>query len=192
MEREAAHWNRMAFLRRCLRIFLIGTGDLKRIPLDVCFTPRLIPMLTADMQRKVERGLSINIKDMDGGVAEESTPEGASESARNDDSCADLDLTEDPGTSGGSDGDGDDILDVDDDDEIDELGEEDSGFGLEGKPARFCSSKFWNYVDYMLTLIIMIQIFQDDLLDCPGRRKVTKLTTVNPPWQTTIQHGLMW
>ncbi|KAI6144421.1 hypothetical protein BKA82DRAFT_3941891, partial [Pisolithus tinctorius] len=86
-------------------------------------------------------------------------------------------------------------------------------FGLNGKLVRFNRQKFWNYVDYMLALLrdtsrkaanskedyekeinrIMVQIFQDDLQDCPGTRKGSRLVAVvHPPWQSTIQHELMW
>ncbi|KAI5995505.1 hypothetical protein EDD15DRAFT_2365686 [Pisolithus albus] len=154
MEVEAAHWNRMAFLRRCLRIFLIGTGDLKYVSLDVCFTPRLIPMLKADMQRKLERELDINFNDMEKGFAEEGTSDGALESTCNNDPRVDPNSTEEQGASGDADAEREGTPDVEDiNDGIDDLGEEDSGFGLEGKPVRFCSSKFWNYVDYMLDVL---------------------------------------
>ncbi|KAI6156016.1 hypothetical protein BKA82DRAFT_4349330 [Pisolithus tinctorius] len=94
-----------------------------------------------------------------------------------------------------------------------ELDEMDSGFGLvSGKAARFNSNKFWNYVDYMLNLLhesvrkdaaskedfektissIFVQIFQDDLVDCPGNRRGAKILAVNPQWQMTIQQGLVW
>jgi hypothetical protein len=41
-------------------------------------------------------------------------------------------------------------------------------------------------------LRIFVQIFQDDLADCPGSRRGAKILAVNPQWQTTIQQGLMW
>ncbi|KAI5983040.1 hypothetical protein EDD15DRAFT_2179688, partial [Pisolithus albus] len=208
----------------CLRIFLIGTGDLKNIPLNVCFMPRLVPMLKMDMRKKLERESSIDIQDM---VDRASTEEGTSAASGNaalesttygDEASSDL-IRDGAANSGSADGeravddtdiDAEGIPDIEDVD--DELGEEDSGFGLEGKPVLFNSTRFWNYVDYMLKLLremarkdtstkeefekgvagIMVQIFQDDLLDCPGHRKATRLTAVNPQWQTTIQHGLMW
>lgn len=95
----------------------------------------------------------------------------------------------------------------------DELDETDSGFGHDGKPVRFVSTKFWNYVDYMLNVLRetahktaptkemyekevhlhMIQIFQNDLAECPGVRRGSKLiSVVNPQWQSTIQQGLVW
>lgn len=112
-------------------------------------------------------------------------------------------------------GDGDTEVDDGDadNDDADDLDTSDSGFGLNGKPVCFNSSKFWNYIDYMLNLIwqamhktttmkelyemelqkYMIEIFQDDLAECPGLRWGTRLMNiVNPPWQSTIQRGLVW
>ncbi|KIK75215.1 hypothetical protein PAXRUDRAFT_19184 [Paxillus rubicundulus Ve08.2h10] len=98
-------------------------------------------------------------------------------------------------------------------DDLNNLDDNDSGFGLNGKPLRFNGTKLLNYVDYMLNLMhntackdfvskqeyegevahIMIQIFQGDLADCPGTRKGSKLLAViHPQWQATIQQGLMW
>ncbi|KAI6018185.1 hypothetical protein PISMIDRAFT_25804 [Pisolithus microcarpus 441] len=102
------------------------------------------------------------------------------------------------------------ILDIEEVD--DELSDGDSGFGLEGKPVQFNGGRFWNYVNYMLNLLcksahkdtsmkeefkkgvagIMVQIFQDKLLNCSRHRKVMRLMAANPQWQTTIQHRLMW
>ncbi|KAI6033854.1 hypothetical protein BKA83DRAFT_4486945 [Pisolithus microcarpus] len=217
MELEAAHWNRMAFLRRCLRIFLIGTGDLKNIPLNICFTPRLFLMLKSDMQRKLERELGVDFRRMISTVEDTSAAsEDAPELTRTDeahsavnvrDGAANPGLTEGDGSINDADVDAEGIPDIEDAD--DELSEGDSGFGLEGKPVHFNSGRFWNYVDYMLTLLretarkdtstkeefekavasIMVQIFQDDLLDCPGRRKATKLTATSAGqnWPDTQQ-----
>ncbi|KAI6017436.1 hypothetical protein EDC04DRAFT_2608058 [Pisolithus marmoratus] len=98
-------------------------------------------------------------------------------------------------------------------DGVNDLDDNNSGFGLDRKHTQFNSQKFWNYIDYMLSLLcnmacksttsneeykkevgqIMVQIFQDDLADCPGSRKGSRLTAiVHPPWQSTIQHGLVW
>lgn len=38
-------------------------------------------------------------------------------------------------------------------DDTDDLDEDDSGFGINGKPVRFTSNKFWKYVNYMLNLL---------------------------------------
>ncbi|KAI5987595.1 hypothetical protein EDC04DRAFT_2614769 [Pisolithus marmoratus] len=189
MELEAAHWNRMAFLHYCLHIFLIGTGNLKNIPINVCFMPHLIPMLKRDMQRKLEQELSIDFHDMMGrGPTAEDTSAALEVELTSTDEAHSEGFARDDATNPG-------LME-----------------GLEGKPVHFNSSRFWNYIDYMLNLLhkmahkgssmkeefkkgvasIMVQIFQDDLLDCPSHRKVTGLMAVNPQWQTTIQHRLTW
>ncbi|KAI5988835.1 hypothetical protein EDC04DRAFT_2912441 [Pisolithus marmoratus] len=220
MELEAAHWNRMAFLHCCLCIFLIGTGDLKSIPLSDCFTPCLVPMLKINMQRKLKRELSIDIQGMIGRTEEGTSVASGEpfESTCSNEACPEVftgDNTADLGLMEGEEEVDDADIDAEgtpDTKDIDELSEGDSGFGLEGKPVHFNSGRFWNYINYMLNLLcetackhtsmkeefekgiasIMVQIFQDDLLDCPSHRKVTRLVVVNPQWQTTIQHGLMW
>ena len=52
------------------------------------------------------------------------------------------------------------------DEEDSDLDEEDSGFGIEGKPARFTNTKFWRYVDYMLRMLITI-IYRSTSSYCP-------------------------
>ncbi|KAG6369423.1 hypothetical protein JVT61DRAFT_14907 [Boletus reticuloceps] len=180
-------------------------------------------MLKADLQRKLERELGISLKDMvenlkgliEGSittteVAPGSASNGESSSGAIRNGAADPGSMDDEGEDSDVDAEG---IPEENVDGIDDLSEEDSGFGLEGQPVRFNSGKFWNYVDYMLNVLretarkesstkeeyekgvanIMMQIFQGDLLDCPGSgRKGLRLTTVNPQWQTTIQHGLMW
>ncbi|KAI6011521.1 hypothetical protein EDC04DRAFT_2905439 [Pisolithus marmoratus] len=185
--------------------------------------PHLIPMLKTDMQNKLKWEFSIDVQSMMGGAFAEEGSFAASgntlKSTCGDEVPSDLivrdgntnfGLMEGEGAVSDTDIDIDGILDIADVD--DELSNGDSGFGLEGKPVLFNSSRFWNYVDYMLNLLcemahkdtsmkeefkrgvagIMVQIFQDDLLVCPGHRKVMRLMATNPQWQTTIQHGLMW
>ncbi|KAI5995586.1 hypothetical protein EDD15DRAFT_2165086, partial [Pisolithus albus] len=199
----------------CLRIFLIGTADHRVVPLDVCFTHSLIPMLKSDMRKKVEQDLNINIEEIEqqmqnsneGGLDDrvDDVPAVTEETSNNGDTYDSTGVDEDnpDGTFDGE----------DPTDGVDDLDDDDSGFGLDGKRTRFNSQKFWNYVDYMLTLLrdtarktttsnedyerevgrVMVQIFQDDLVDCPGSRKGSRLTViVHPPWQSTIQHGLVW
>ncbi|KIK73035.1 hypothetical protein PAXRUDRAFT_21302 [Paxillus rubicundulus Ve08.2h10] len=36
---------------------------------------------------------------------------------------------------------------------LNDLDDNDSGFGLNGKPLQFNGTKFWNYIDYMLNLM---------------------------------------
>ncbi|KAF8417185.1 hypothetical protein L210DRAFT_817367, partial [Boletus edulis BED1] len=227
MEVDATHWTRLAFLRCCLRLFLIGTGDHKIAPLNACFTPRLIPLLKSDMRAKIEQDLGINIRAMErelsgsaatDGVAVNPTANNDSGSApttNNPTPSAELnwDALNDEDGNGDTDGGEDVDTESPSDDDADELDISDSGFGLDGKPIRFNSVKFWNYVDYMLNIIrhtahktaatkelydkelhkYMMQIFQDDLAECPGLRRGSKLVSVvNPVWQSTIQQNLVW
>ncbi|KAI6017559.1 hypothetical protein BKA83DRAFT_10252 [Pisolithus microcarpus] len=216
MELEASHWNRMAFLRRCLRIFLIGTGDHRVVSMDVCFTHSLIPMLKPDMRKKIQQELNIDIEQIEqqmqeGDEVDINTYLDDPPAINTEGSTSVLDPCDSTGTD---EDDADGILDSEDPtDGVDDLDDDDSGFRLDGKRTRFNGQKFWNYVDYMLNLLrdmahksttsnedyekevgrIMVQIFQDDLADCPGSRKGSRLATViHPPWQSTIQHGLVW
>ncbi|KAG1797046.1 uncharacterized protein HD556DRAFT_1441211 [Suillus plorans] len=91
----------------------------------------------------------------------------------------------------------------------------DSGFGLvEGIPAQYNNTiRFWNFVDHSLLTMrqtvkesfpipaeqekelqkLFIEIFQADLAEFPGGKKVSKLISkTNPRWQTAIQNGLIW
>lgn len=155
--------------RRCLRIFLIGTGDLKSIPLQVCFTASMVPMLKVDMKKKLEKlGIDIEILMEEplraGGASAvtERDPESTQDDAAAGASGFD-DTDSSPGFTYGSTGTGmDNTDDVDADgipdvenpeQEIDELNENDSGFGLDGKAVIFTSNKFWNYVDYILDVL---------------------------------------
>jgi hypothetical protein len=116
-------------------------------------------MLKADMQRKLERELGrsiIEIVTVEGGLTEEgitASQEDIPEFTRNGEAARD-------GTVGPSSMDKGGDADVDAEgipdesvDGIDDLNEEDSGFGLEGKPVRFNGSEFRNYVDYILDLL---------------------------------------
>ncbi|KAG1876646.1 hypothetical protein DFJ58DRAFT_721114 [Suillus subalutaceus] len=84
-----------------------------------------------------------------------------------------------------------------------------SGFikGKNGKPPKFTSRKFWNYVDCSLKAVhqaareeagpdyanILVEYFQMDLVEFPGSMVVPKLLkTTSPQWQMTIQDSLFW
>ncbi|KAG1851925.1 hypothetical protein F4604DRAFT_1933861 [Suillus subluteus] len=90
-----------------------------------------------------------------------------------------------------------------------------SGFGLvEGIPARYTNTiRFWNFVDHSLLIMrqiskeassiptqqekelqkLFIEIFQADLAEFPGGKKLSKLISrTNPCWQTAIQMQLIW
>ncbi|KAI6028146.1 hypothetical protein EDC04DRAFT_2899108 [Pisolithus marmoratus] len=166
MELEASHWNQMAFLIK----WQMQKGNEVDAEVDA-----------SDLVSRTEGSIS-GLDSCDGTGTDEIDTDGALN-------------TEDP-TDG-----------------INDLDDNDSGFGLDGKCTWFNGQKFWNYVDYMLNLLhdtacksttsskdyekevghIMVQIFQDDLTDCPGSRKGLRLTAVvHPPWQSTIQHRLVW
>ncbi|KAG1779726.1 hypothetical protein EV702DRAFT_1195089 [Suillus placidus] len=91
----------------------------------------------------------------------------------------------------------------------------DSGFGLvEGIPAWYNNTiRFWNLVDHSLLIMcqmskessstpaeqdkelqkLFIEIFQADLAEFPGGKKLSKLILkTNPHWQTAIQNELIW
>ncbi|KAG1838758.1 hypothetical protein C8R48DRAFT_782307 [Suillus tomentosus] len=91
----------------------------------------------------------------------------------------------------------------------------DSGFGLvEGIPVQYNNTiRFWNFVNHSLLTMrqtvkesfpipaeqekelqkLFIKIFQADLAEFPGGKKVSKLISkTNPRWQTAIQNGLIW
>lgn len=156
--------------RRCLRIFLIGTGELKGIPLQVCFTPSIVPMLKVDMKKKLEK-LGIDIQSMTEELlrasgASVATEQDPGSSTQNDTvagtSSFDTDsslafiygLTGNGTNDTDVDADADGIPDIENpDQEIDELNENDSGFGLDDKTVVFTSNKFWNYVDYILNVL---------------------------------------
>ncbi|KAG1720091.1 hypothetical protein EDB19DRAFT_1647415 [Suillus lakei] len=98
----------------------------------------------------------------------------------------------------------------------DELHPDDSGFGGNRKRAVFTSTKFWRFVDASLEGIrkmakaeaeelndgtaveniirnVLVEYFQQDLAEFPGKRTVPKLlSTTSPQWQTTIQTNLLW
>ncbi|KIK97318.1 hypothetical protein PAXRUDRAFT_136530, partial [Paxillus rubicundulus Ve08.2h10] len=221
MEVDAMHWTRLAFLHCCLHLFLISTSDHRIAPLNACFTPQLIPMLKSDIHTKIEQDPGINLcqKEQelnlfsgrsDTTADDETDPlaqDGNSSTPAANEPEADLDQ------SGADDSDQQCNTNAEGPGDGDELDEMDSGFGLNGKPVRFVSTKFWNYVDYMLNVLhetacktapkkkiyyekevhlYMIQIFQQDLAERPGVHRGSKLVSVmNPQCQSTIQQGLV-
>ncbi|KAG1871534.1 hypothetical protein F4604DRAFT_2014517 [Suillus subluteus] len=229
LEVDASHWNRYAFLRRCLRIFLIGTGNYKTIPLKDIYSPSLLPSLHRDLRVKVgdALGVDVGLDDFDsdpiveggGGQVDENGAdsmggvEGGMNGANAEDDGTDPNINHD----GPGDGDEDEPeRDLSDVAEKFELDPNDSGFGGNGKRAVFTSSKFWRFVDASLEGVhkmgkaeaeelgdgtpvenivrnILVEYFQQDLAEFPGKRTVPKLISVaNPQWQTKIQTDLLW
>ncbi|KAH7918289.1 hypothetical protein BV22DRAFT_1024812, partial [Leucogyrophana mollusca] len=100
------------------------------------------------------------------------------------------------------------------DDNIDDEEEpENSQFGLDGRPAKWTASKFWNFVDKTLNDVrkavqkktssrteyekemrsLMMSYFQCDLQEFPGGKAPPKLLkTSSPHWQTAIHDNLVW
>ncbi|KAG2121100.1 hypothetical protein DEU56DRAFT_760796 [Suillus clintonianus] len=238
MEVDSTHWNRMAFLRRLLRIFLIGVSDYKTASIEDLFSAYLIPSLKQDLRDKVARELHIDIGQLERelfdadldyvpqtGVTPSQAPMEANGNhtpgARWDEN--DAGMGDEQRVDQG--GEQQDDLDVNGGDEESNVSGGaspvllddplDSGFGLvEGTPVRYNSTtKFWNFVDYSLSNMrkmaddsssivtekekelqkLFIEIFQADLAEFPGGKKVSKLISkTNPRWQTTIQSGLIW
>ncbi|KAG2752016.1 hypothetical protein P692DRAFT_20725714 [Suillus brevipes Sb2] len=221
IEVDAAHWNRYAFLRRCLRIFLIGIGDYRSIPLKDLYSTLLLPSLHQDLRIKISKALDC---DMDLG---EQDPEG------------DIGATDDHGDNfgegehtleNGEEGSGfHENREEEDEEEGEEMTDQqesevnDGGSGFsktkDGKGPKFTSTKFWNFVDCSLQAIrqaaqqeagpnhdtsargayenavrnILVEYFQMDLAEFPGSMVVPKpLATTSPQWQTTIQNSLLW
>ncbi|KAG2055884.1 hypothetical protein BDR06DRAFT_1006717 [Suillus hirtellus] len=238
MEVDSTHWNRIAFLRCLLRIFLIGISDYKSASINELFSPYLILSLKQDMQGKVERELGVNIEQLENesfgtdhvlgsdnqASLDTPTDDDHAPSARRIKNSANMDDNELENQSGVQQGDGDANGEEEElngprnsvetaavllDDPLD------SGFGLvEGIPARYTNTiRFWNFVDHSLLIMhqiskeassipaeqekelqkLFIEIFQADLAEFPGGKKVLKLISrTNPRWQTAIQTKLIW
>ncbi|KAG1753151.1 hypothetical protein EDB19DRAFT_1902800 [Suillus lakei] len=230
LEVDASHWNRFAFLRRCLRIFLIGTGNYKTIPLQDIYSPSLLPSLHRDLRLKVSDalGVDVGLDDFDsdpivegGGQVDENGAdgmggvEGSMNGANAEDGGADLNINHDGPGDGDEDEPERDVSGVAEKEKY-ELNPNDSGFRGNGKRTIFTSSKFWRFVDASLEGVrkmgmaeaeelgdgtpaenivrnILVEYFQQDLAEFPGKRSVPKLISVaNPQWQTKIQTDLLW
>ncbi|KAG1907828.1 uncharacterized protein F5891DRAFT_938555, partial [Suillus fuscotomentosus] len=218
----------------CLRIFLIGVGNYKAIPLEDLYSSSLKPSLHADLHAKITMALNCEA-DMDADKDDQQHTEHAED---------DMDHMNDKGSEGelgmsneadddGNLGGGEHMMDNGEEEQNQDEetiqqepeGNEDnnagSGFikGKNGKPPKFTSAKFWNYVDCSLEAVrqaareeagpdyaksarcvyenavrnILIEYFQMDLVEFPGSMVVPKLLkTTSPQWQTTIQDSLLW
>ncbi|KAG1870899.1 hypothetical protein F4604DRAFT_1681752 [Suillus subluteus] len=176
IEVDAAHWNRYAFLWRCLRIFLIGIGDYRSIPLKDLYSTSLLSSLHQDLRVKISKALNC---DMDLGVSENDE-----QHTDNADSNVDHSEEQDPeGDIGATDDHGDNIGEGEhtlengeegsgfrenrEEEGEEEEGEEktgqeeseddDGGSGFSkrknGKGPKFTSMKFWNFIDCSLQAI---------------------------------------
>ncbi|KAG1733175.1 hypothetical protein EDD22DRAFT_960248 [Suillus occidentalis] len=169
MEVDSTHWNRIALLRRLLRIFFIGVSDYKTASIEDLFSAYLIPSLKQDLRDKVARELSVDIgqleedlfdADLDGTNSSQAPMQANGPhvpSARAGENVADM------GDEQLVDQNGAEQDDLDANEEDGSLNANgtvllpdnplDSGFGLiEGMPARYNSTtKFWNFVDDSLS-----------------------------------------
>ncbi|KAG1890445.1 uncharacterized protein F5891DRAFT_1198199 [Suillus fuscotomentosus] len=177
IEVDAAHWNRYAFLRRCLRIFLIGVGDYRAIPLKELYSSSLIPSLHRDLRVKISEGLDCDI-DMEVSENDEQHADNAEGNVdHSDEHCeGDLGATNDHGNNLGEeertmdsgesyglleirDGEGEEEEEEEEEEETSEqeleVDDGGSGFtkGKNSKGPKFTSSKFWNFIDCSLQAI---------------------------------------
>ncbi|KAG1764901.1 hypothetical protein EV702DRAFT_1204826 [Suillus placidus] len=65
IEVDVAHWNRLAFLRCCLRVYLLGTSNYKNVPLSILYSPLLIPSLPQEVRQKIGPQLGIDIDEIE-------------------------------------------------------------------------------------------------------------------------------
>ncbi|KAG2081034.1 uncharacterized protein F5147DRAFT_783951 [Suillus discolor] len=132
LEVDASHWNRYAFLRRCLRIFLIGTGNYKTIPLQDIYSPSLLPSLHRDLRvkLKVVAKLMRMAQTGMGGV------EGSMNGANAEDGGTDLNINHDGPGDGDEDEPERDLSGVAEKEKY-ELDPNDSGFGGNWKAHHF-------------------------------------------------------
>ncbi|KAG1717657.1 hypothetical protein EDB19DRAFT_1839474, partial [Suillus lakei] len=192
--------------------FLIGTGNYKTIPLQDIYSPSLLPSLHRDLRLKVSDalGVDVGLDDFDsdpivegGGQVDEKGAdgmggvEGSMNGANAEDGGADLNINHD------GPGDGDE-----DEPERDVSGVAREGEGATESATIFTSSKFWRVFAKWngrgrgtgdgtpaenIVRNILVEYFQQDLAEFPGKRSVPKLISVaNPQWQTKIQTDLLW
>ncbi|KAG1734733.1 uncharacterized protein EDB91DRAFT_1250852 [Suillus paluster] len=167
MEVDSSHWTRFAFLRRCLRIFLIGVHDHEKLSLQDLFSPYLIASLYPDLQQHIEITLKVDLvqlaQELQDGTAHASgsgnqngTPsahQGTNDTTHEDASQAksavdlgdkSVNLFVNAGVDTDVDGISDNYVDP---------GCSSSGFGLDGSEPKWNKQKFWNYIDAMLEQI---------------------------------------
>ncbi|KAG1880853.1 hypothetical protein F4604DRAFT_1922478 [Suillus subluteus] len=233
IEVNSMHWNRFAFLWRCLRIFLIGVDDYKAVSLKVLFSNSLIPSLHKDLHVKINEKLGIDIDAIECGIhsnvdqdSELDTPSADIKDPLDEDQpMHDTENADNSGNGGSQQEDEDEnVRDEGAEDEsqggedLPAVGEENSGFKSKGHRTVYSLTKFWKFMDDSLEGIrklvkiqvaeqgpngsltyehafhdILVEYFQLDLIEFPGRRVVPKLlSTSSPQWQTTIQNNLFW
>ncbi|KAG2114936.1 hypothetical protein BD769DRAFT_1391322 [Suillus cothurnatus] len=216
IEVDASHWNRYAFLGRLQEYtaeenftlhhsFLRSTGT---------FASKLERPSTSTwnwMTKPTVQENADEVRENPEGTLDNGDNAGADTNVPNHSGNVDLDGDEDENQDNGQDSGAEEgVVDT-----------EGSGFGGNGKCPKYTSTKFWNFVDDSLEAVhnmakaeakadveeggdydtayenatrnILVEYFQQDLTEFPGRRTVPKLlSTYNPQWQTTIQTELLW
>jgi len=118
-------------------------------------------MLKPDMRKKLEQELGINTDEIERQLCNAANPLGDAQDASGEPesgvpqsgTSSDLESGQDTDFQGGFNANGNTDSTQD---ELtnrhngDDLGDSDSGFGLNGKEACWTPKKFWNFVDYML------------------------------------------
>ncbi|KAG1719836.1 hypothetical protein EDB19DRAFT_1918500 [Suillus lakei] len=182
-------------------------SDYKNIPLKNLYSPSLLPSLHRDLRIKVGEALNIDMELDDEPTVQENADEVRENSDggldNGDGAGADTNVP-DPSRDADLDGDEDENWDNGLDSGTDEgdIDTEGSGFGGNGKRPNMAKELAKAEVeeggDYDTayedaTRNILVEYFQQDLAEFPGRRTVPKLlTTYSPQWQTTIQTKLLW
>ncbi|KAG1871494.1 hypothetical protein F4604DRAFT_1926227 [Suillus subluteus] len=212
IEVDAAHWNRLAFLRCCLHVYLLSIGNYRTVPLKTLYSPLLISSLPKEVHQKIGPQLGIDIdeiecnmlnsdaeEDDDGANAfQDTTSENAApgdiDSSSGDEENENLnanvdydeddaDIEPDVGDSGGLDGDGLVVAEKD-------KSESDLYTTPAAKEQAMEEEGLAHEKAYSE---IIMQYLQQDLSDFPGRTKVPALFSTNhPQWQLTIQNELFW
>jgi hypothetical protein len=158
-----------------LRIFLIGIGDYRSIPLKDLYSTSLLPSLHQDLRIKISKALDC---DMDLGVSENDeqhtdNADGNVHHSEEQDPEGDIGATDDHGDDfgegehtleNGEEGSGfHENREEEDEEEGEEMTDQqesevnDGGSGFsktkDGKGPKFTSTKFWNFVDCSLQAI---------------------------------------
>ncbi|KAG2079522.1 uncharacterized protein F5147DRAFT_784989 [Suillus discolor] len=211
IEVDAAHWNRLAFLRRCLRVYLLGTGNYKTVPLRTLYSPLLVPSLPKEVRQKIGPQLGIDIDEI-----EHNMLDGDAEEDNNDTDAFQDDIAHEnaaPRNVDGDDGhDGNENVDADADHNKDDADFEAdvndaADINVDGSVVTekdlYTAGRFWNFVDSSLAGArkaakeqamedkglayekaysdILVQYLQQDLSDFPGNTKVPTLLSTNRP-----------
>ncbi|KAG2089050.1 uncharacterized protein F5147DRAFT_780785 [Suillus discolor] len=232
IEVDSMHWNRFAFLRRCLHIFLICVDDYKIVPLNALFSNSLISSLHKDLCVTINQKLRIDIdaikRRMHGDINQDIEPDAPVADIEGyldeDQLMHDTENTDNSGNGSSHQDDKDKNArdegaedEYQDKEDLPAVSEGSSGFKGKGRHAIYSSSKFWKFIDDSLNGIcklaktqvseqgpnssltyehtfrdILVEYFQLDLTEFPGKRVVPKLlSTTSPQWQTTIQNKLL-